>query len=256
MLTAMKISMLLSAMLSFGFLCACASCEKDGEDFETMNTGGQPSQASDTTTAADAPSLLYMGQASIRVTTGEGRVIYIDPYAGDGYGLSADLILVTHEHFDHNAVDKVRHRNEGCRIIRARDAVIDGVHQTFDLGYVKVEAVEAGYNRYHDVRSCAGYVLTFNNGQKVYVSGDTSTTKQMERMSDMHIDYAFLCTDGLYNMGNEEAAEAARKINARYNIPYHNDTSNRGEMFDCDAAERFDAPNKMIVLPGETIRIE
>jgi len=45
-------------------------------------------------------------------------------------------------------------------------------------------------------------------------------------------------------------------IHARHNIPYHNDTSNRGEMFDRDAAERFNAPNKMIVLPGETIGIE
>lgn len=252
----MRINMLISAILSFSFLTACASCSKREDSDGAMNVGTQTSSETDTTTTADVPMLLYMGQASIRITTEEGRVIYIDPYAGNGYDLAADLILVTHEHFDHNAVDKVRNRQEGCRIIRARDAVIDGVHQTFDLGYVKVEAVEAGYNRYHDVRSCAGYVLTFNNGQKVYVSGDTSTTKQMERMSDMHIDYAFLCTDGLYNMDNEEAAEAAHMIKARHNIPYHNDTSNRGEMFDRDAAERFDAPNKMIVLPGETIRIE
>lgn len=51
-----------------------------------------------------------MGQASIRITTEEGRVIYIDPYAGNGYDLAADLILVTREHFDHNAVEKVRSR--------------------------------------------------------------------------------------------------------------------------------------------------
>jgi L-ascorbate metabolism protein UlaG (beta-lactamase superfamily) len=153
-------------------------------------------------------------------------------------------------------VQKVKNRNKGCRIIRARDAVINGAHQTFDLDYVRVEAVEAGYNHYHDVRKCAGYVLTFRNGRKVYVAGDTSTTKQMAKMKDMHIDYAFLCTDGLFNMGNKEAAEAAHMIEALHNIPYHNDTSNRGEMFDRDAAEHFDAPNKMIVYPVESILIE
>ena len=135
-----------------------------------------------------------MGQASIRIVTEDGHVIYIDPYAGNQYDLPADLILVTHEHFDHNKVDLVKNRNKDCRVIRARDAVTADGHKTFDLGHVKVQAVEAGYNRYHDVRSCVGYVLTFKNGQKVYVSGDTSITDEMSRMSEMHIDYAFLWT--------------------------------------------------------------
>ncbi len=200
--------------------------------------------------------LLYMGQASIRIVTETGKVIYIDPFAGKQYDLPADLILVTHEHYDHNKVNLIGKRNEGCRVIRAKDAVVNGKYKTFDLGFVTVEAVEAGFNRYHDVRSCAGYVLTFNNGRKVYVSGDTSITDQMSRMNGMHIDYAFLCTDGYFNMGNEEAARAVRMIQAKHNIPYHNDTSGRGEMFDREKAEAFDAPDKLIVLPGETITIE
>ena len=197
-----------------------------------------------------------MGQASIRIVTEAGRVIYIDPYAGSQYDLAADLILVTHEHFDHNKLSLIRNRTKDCRIIRAKDAVTSEGHQRFDLGYVTVQAVEAGFNHWHDVRNCVGYVLTFTNGKKVYVSGDTSITDEMSRMSAMHIDYAFLCTDGWYNMGNEEAACAARMIQAKHNIPYHNDTSNSGEMFDREAAAALDAPDKMIVLPGETIKIE
>ena len=69
-----------------------------------------------------------------------------------------------------------------------------------------MEAVEAGFNRWHDVKECVGYVLTFSNGSSVYVTGDTSTTDQMSRKADMHIDYAFWCTDGVFNMGPEEAA--------------------------------------------------
>ncbi|MBO6168777.1 MAG: MBL fold metallo-hydrolase [Bacteroidales bacterium] len=229
---------------------SCQACGKESNAFVQPEDGREEPQNT------GKVELLYMGQASIRIVTETGRVIYIDPFAGSQYNLAADLILVTHEHYDHNKVSLIGKRNDGCRIILAKDAVVDGEHKTFDLGWVKVEAVEAGFNRYHDVRSCVGYVLTFTNGKKVYVSGDTSITDQMSRMSEMHIDYAFLCTDGYFNMGNEEAARAARMIQAKHNIPYHNDTSGQGEMFDRDAAEAFDAPNKMIVLPGESINIE
>ena len=119
--------------------------------------------------AENAPALLYMGQASIRITTEDGKVIYIDPYAGtaEQYASAADLILVTHTHFDHSAVEKVKNRADGCKIITHKEAVVRGKHQTFDLGFVRVEAVEADYNRWHDVRECAGYVLTFRNGAKI-----------------------------------------------------------------------------------------
>ena len=206
----------------------------------------------------DAPALLYMGQASIRIVTVEGKVIYIDPYAGsaDHYGLAADLILVTHAHFDHSAVEKVTKRNADCRIITHREAVVNGKHQTFSLGFVTVEAVEAGYNRWHDVRDCAGYVLTFSDGESVYVSGDTSTTKQMTELSKKHIGYAFFCCDGVYNMGLEEAARCAVLVGAKHNIPYHNATTSSGLPFDRKRAEQFSAPNRMIVDIGAEIRLE
>jgi L-ascorbate metabolism protein UlaG (beta-lactamase superfamily) len=203
-----------------------------------------------------APTLLYMGQASIRIVTAEGKVIYIDPYAGNQYDLPADLILVTHEHFDHSAVDRVTHRNDASQIITHKETVIDGIHQIFDLPYVRVEAVEAGFNRWHDVKECVGYVLTFSNGCSVYVTGDTSTTNQMSRMADMHIDYTFWCTDGVFNMGLEEAARCAEMVKARYNIPYHNDTSNSGLMFDEEKARQFPVENLLVVLPGEEIAIQ
>lgn len=202
--------------------------------------------------------LTYMGQATLRIVTETGKVIYVDPYSGDDYSKPADLILVTHEHFDHNAVGKVKNRVEGCRIIRSRDAIEDGKHKSFEFDYVRVQPVQAGFNRLHDPADCVGYVLTFNNGKKVFASGDTSTTDQMRdgSMAEMKIDYAFLCTDGYYNMGNEEAAKAAEMIKAVHTVPYHNSTANDGYNFSDEAAETFPAVNKLIVRPGETIIIE
>ena len=204
----------------------------------------------------NSPALLYMGHASVRITTAEGKVIYVDPYSGDAYDLPADLILVTHAHADHSQVDKVARRNPGCRIITQDEALAGGVHQTFDLGYVTVEAVEAGYNRNHDAGCCVGYILTFaSNGKTVYLSGDTSKTPQMAKLAERKLDYAFFCCDGRYNMDLAEAAECAKLVRARHNIPYHM-VFDTPDNFDRSIAERFEAENRIIVAPGETLHIE
>ena len=203
-----------------------------------------------------APVLLYMGHSSLRILTAEDKVIYIDPYAGEGYELPADLILVTHDHFDHNAVNRIENRSEDCTVITSSEALEDGAYQVFELPYVTVEAVEAGYNRFHDVRKCVGYVLTFSNGISLYVSGDTSTTVQMEELAERKLDYAFFCCDGVYNMGLEEAAKCAETVGARHSIPYHVTSTDSGKIFDSDRAERFDAPGRLILSPGEELELK
>lgn len=203
---------------------------------------------------------MYLGQASVRIVTPEGKVIYVDPYAGEDawYELPADLILVTHAHFDHNGLNRVASRAEGCVTATQDDAVDGDAHPVFDFGFATVVPVQAGFNALHDVRDCVGYVVELSNGTKAYPTGDTSTTDDMRdgTLAAMHIDYAFWCTDGVYNMGNAEAAEAARMVGAARNIPYHNDTSNSGEMFDRSAAADFAAPNKFVMNPGDEITLK
>ena len=129
------------------------------------------------------------------------------------------------------------------------------MHQTVELGFVTVEAVEAGYNSLHDVNDCVGYVLTFSNSKSVYVTGDTSKTEQMSLMNEMEIDYAFFCCDGVFNMGLEEAAEAAKLVGAKHNIPYHV-TARNDVFFDRTLAEQFNAENRLILDIGETLLVE
>lgn len=199
--------------------------------------------------------LLYMGQASIRITTADGKVIYIDPYAGTGYEPTADLILVTHSHYDHSDTDKVRSRNPDCRTITWKEALDGGEHRIFDLGYARVEAVEAGYNRWHNVKECVGYIVTLPDGITVYVTGDTSMTEQMPALKEKHIDYAFYCCDGAFNMDLEEAAECASLVGAAHDIPYHV-LAQEGVYFDRKRAEQFDSENLLIIDEGEEIELE
>lgn len=241
-------------------LAACAG-QTDGTlttDTAAANeTERSTAQGDETMTESKtAGKLLYMGHASIRITTPEGKVIYIDPYAGDGYAPQADLILVTHSHFDHTALDKVSDRAADCRIITWKEALAGGKHQTFDLGYVRVEAVEAGYNRNHSVKDCVGYVLTLSDGVSVYVSGDTSETKQMPSLAEKQIDYAFFCCDGVYNMDLDEAAACAALVGAKHNIPYHVIAANGSRVFDRAKAERFPAENRLILDAGEEIELQ
>ncbi len=225
----------------------------------TTEAGKQPSETVQSEPEKPEPgpaTLLYMGHASIRIVTDEGKVIYIDPYAGDDYDMAADMILVTHAHTDHSQTDKVKNRNQDCRIITQKEAIQNGEHQIFTFDFVTVEAVEAGYNPQHDVNKCVGYVLTFSNEKSIYVTGDTSKTEQMPLMAEKEIDYAFFCCDGVYNMGLTEAAECAGLVGAKHNIPYHMTTNTSGKQFDRNLAEKFDAPDCLIVEPGEEVLIK
>jgi len=201
----------------------------------------------------NAGRLLYQGHGSLRIVTGEGKVIYVDPYAGDGYDLPADLILVTHAHQDHTAVKLIKSRNEDCRVITWKEALVKGEYKTFDLGYAVVEAVQAGNNKNHNIKECVGWLITFPDGVTVYATGDTSTTDQMKDLADRNIDYAFFVCDGIYNMGMDEAIACARLVNAKHSIPYH---MAPGKLFDQGKADQFDVPGRLIVPAGEEIVLE
>ena len=92
--------------------------------------------------------LLYQGHGSFRLVSEKGTVVYVDPYVGEGYDLEADLVLVTHEHHDHNAVELVTLKENG-RVLRAADMLEEGRYQTRVLGDITVHAVPA-YNKNHD----------------------------------------------------------------------------------------------------------
>ncbi|MBQ4452135.1 MAG: MBL fold metallo-hydrolase [Clostridia bacterium] len=194
--------------------------------------------------------LLYRGHGSLRIVTKEGKVIYIDPYAGEGYDLPADLILVSHGHQDHNAVNLIKNRNEDCQVIYNTDAMVNGEYKTYDLGYATVEAVQAGNNRNHDIKVCVGWLITLSDGITVYATGDTSTTAQMVELAERNIDYAFFVCDGRYNMDMDEAIACAKLVNAKHSIPYH---MAPGALFDQNRAELFDVPNRLIIPAGEEI---
>ena len=195
------------------------------------------------------PKLLYQGHGSFRLTTNKGIVVFIDPFAGKGYDKPADVILVSHQHDDHNQVNLITPK-PGCTVISNVEALAGRKHNTFSLHGIVIEAVEAN-NKNHPPDQCVGFILTVD-GLKLYFSSDTSKTAQMASFAAKKLDYAFLACDGFYNMGLEEAAECAELIGARHNVPVH---IKPGELFDRALAEQFKGPGRLIIEAGEEVEL-
>jgi len=194
--------------------------------------------------------LLYQGHGSFRLTSADGVVVYIDPYAGSGYDVPADMILISHQHEDHTQTDPITQK-PGCKVISNFEALAGGKHNTFTIKGIDIEAVEAGYNQGHSPEDSVGFIITVD-GLKLYFSCDTSKTPQMAEFAARKLDYAFLCADGFYNMGLAEASECAELIGAKHNVPVH---LKPGALFDRDLAEQFTGPNRLIIEAGEEITL-
>lgn len=199
--------------------------------------------------------MLYQGHGSYRFTLNDGTVIYVDPFAGEGYDVPADLILVTHEHPDHTCVDKMPHAL-GCTILRAADFLAEGTHKSLESHGVTMQSVLAS-NENHPPKECVGIVLSMD-GLLFYASGDTSVTDDMRsgKLAAMNLDYAAFPCDGYYNMGPDEASRAAALVKARHSIPVHlvpvHDVGNP-TIFSRSTAEAFQADGRIILEPGDEL---
>ena len=200
--------------------------------------------------------LSYFGRSSLKIKTGSGFVLYVDPYAPGDYSEAADLVLVSNGHSDHNAVGKVTRKKE-CKIIAPVGAVehlaVGTIAEgdTRQVGPVSIRALAAANNN-HPRGFGVGYLLSFD-GIALYYSGDTSRLPEMAKWTEYGIDYALICSDGFWNMGGEEVARCATMMGAKRLIPIH--TSKDG-LYDDTVARSVNFKETIVVMPGSKIPLK
>ena len=183
-------------------------------------------------------SLEWLGHSGFRLRVGRA-VVYIDPYRVPEGSPPADLILITHGHYDHFSPQDVerlsiaRTRLVGPAAVAERvsgrvhsiapgelleEELVRGVHVAAVAAYNTSKRDADGKLFHPRDAGWVGYDLNVR-GERLYHSGDTDVIPEMDGLSA--VDVALLPVSGVYVMTPQEAAEAARRIGPRVAVPMH-----------------------------------
>ncbi len=185
-------------------------------------------------------AIAWLGHDAFRF---EGEaVLYTDPFMLEGGPgtMIADIILITHEHYDHcSPEDILKIADEDTVIVATPDCVVNIKENikgkfkikpenlrtvkpgdTLEVGGVSIEAVPS-YNtnkKFHPKeKNWVGYIFTIG-GKRVYHAGDTD---RIPEMKEIKTDIALLPVSGTYVMTAAEAVQAAMDIKPGLAIPMH-----------------------------------
>lgn len=167
----------------------------------------------------------------------EGKIIYIDPYHLVKTDKKADVILITHPHYDHCSIQDIEAivkkgtsvivppdcQSKITKLKQEVDMQIIEIGDEIEIKGIKIQALPA-YNenkpfhpkseRWH------GYILKIGEVQ-IYHAGDTDLIPDMKKLSGYHNLIALLPVSGKFTMSVEQAVEAAAIIKPKIAVPMH-----------------------------------
>ena len=171
--------------------------------------------------------------SSIRIN--KEKTIYIDPFKIDRNYNDADIVFITHDHYDHYSeedIDKVINENTTIiipdelltKLLRKginKNAIITvEPNKNYMVQGIKFETISA-YNTnktFHPKENgWVGYIIIIN-GIRYYIAGDTDITEENKQVK---CDVAFVPVGGTYTMDFKEASSLINEINPKIAVPIH-----------------------------------
>jgi L-ascorbate metabolism protein UlaG (beta-lactamase superfamily) len=162
----------------------------------------------------------------------EGKIIYSDPYNIVNAAHDADIILITHSHFDHYSPEDIRKVMKSDTVIVCPSSMIEPQElgltvkqvtagEKFEVLGVKFEAVPAyniGKPFHPQSNGWLGYIIDSPDHGRIYIAGDTDITPDNKQVK---CDTALIPAGGTFTTDAVQAAELANTIRPKYAIPIH-----------------------------------
>ncbi len=164
------------------------------------------------------------------------KIIYIDPFKIKEIKDKADIILITHDHYDHFSLDDINKIKKNSTVIIGPEELKSKVEgnlrllkpfQFITVDGVKIDTIPAyNVNKFKSPGKVfhpkednkLGFIITIDN-KKIYHAGDTDLIQEMSRLKN--IEVALLPISGTYVMTAEEASQAVDIIKPRIAVPMH-----------------------------------
>lgn len=230
--------------------------------------------------------LTWLGHSAFRLETKGGRVVYFDPFLegnpscpeAEKRPARCDLIVLTHAHGDHAGdVPRLAKLFPDCPIVcgfevanylgtkgiaGCRPQGKGGTQRVLDLAFTMVHATHSSSFDENGVPVYgggeAGYVVTLEDGTRIYNAGDTGVTADMQITAELYApEIAMLPIGDHFTMGPREAAFAARLLRARWIVPMHYGTwpvlTGTPEALRRELATLGLAAEVLAPKPGETV---
>lgn len=175
----------------------------------------------------------WLGHSTIKFNG--DKIIYTDPFNIKNSYMDADIIFITHSHYDHfSKEDIIKCKKENTKIIITEDLYNESVDLGFDsnniisvlpnnhyevdgISFDTIPAYNINKNFHPKDNNWVGYIIDINN-IKYYVAGDTDSNNDVESVK---CDVAFLPIGGKFTMDYNEAANLANLIKPKIVVPIH-----------------------------------
>ena len=165
----------------------------------------------------------------------KGLTIYFDPFKINKEYMDADIIFVTHSHYDHYSEEDIKKiKKEDTQIVAPTD-LLDNLltigftqdtiilvnpnekYNVKDITFKTIPAYNTNKNFHPKSNNWVGYLVTID-GITYYIAGDTDIT---EENKEVKCDVAFVPIGGTYTMDYKEAAELINIIKPKIAVPTH-----------------------------------